>query len=101
MRNRKRIARIGALVSSITLAGIYVGCQAVRQNDGASRTTQPEAPPPAAEQAATTPKQTVMPGSKSMRLETDPTFFTGSKSATPLIPPPAPAPAPQQQEAPR
>jgi hypothetical protein len=101
MRNRKRLVRLAALGSSITLAGLYVGCQAIRQNDGAAHPTQPELPMPAAEQPTPPPHQTVMPGSKSMKLDTDPMFFSGSKSAAPLIPPPAPAQAPQPQQAPR
>lgn len=77
---KHRILRIAALTSSIALAGIYVGCRAVRQQDAAA--VQPTGQ--AVEQPST---PSVMPGSKSMRIDPDPAFFSGSKSAAPLIPP--------------
>ena len=97
--------RIGAVVSSLTLVGVYVGCKTVNTTAN-SRTDQAAGQP----QTETAPEvlggsksRQVFSGSKSLVLDPAPpkTIIPGSKVEAPLIPPPPPPPAPQQSAQPK
>src|SRR6185436_6753339 len=94
--------RIGAVVSSLTLVGVYVGCKtasttANSRTDPVTGQPQREAAQP--EVLGGTKSRAVFSGSKSMMLDPAPatapapartTVMPGSKVEAPLIPPPPP-----------
>lgn len=112
---RNLAIRIGAVVSSLTLVGVYVGCKTVSTT--ANSRTDPAAGQPQTERQPEvlggSKSRAVFSGSKSMMLDPAPattpapaparaTVMPGSKVEAPLIPPPAqPKPAPQQTGQPK
>jgi hypothetical protein len=92
---RRTVVRVAALVSSVVLLGVYIGCRATSDRGAA-----PVAPPGEA------PKEEYLGGSKSREVfppaappsNESREYFVGSKSA-PVIRPSQPAP--QQSASPR